>query len=70
MEAYLEELDGARPQEENELVGGFRRVILEISSVRERVKQFKQQALAASAATPAAAPWRSNWKRCSASWSA
>ena len=53
MALYLEELDGARPQEGNELVGGFRRVIHEITNVRERVKAFEQRTMAASAATPA-----------------
>ena len=52
MALYLEELDGARPQEGNELVGGFRRVIDEVANVRERVKQFEQQSMAASAVTP------------------
>ena len=53
MALYLEELDGARPQEGNELVGGSRRVIHEITNVRGRVKQFEQQTMAAPAATPA-----------------
>ena len=56
MAQYLEELDGARPQEGNELASGFRHVITEISSVRERVRQFEQMSAAAGAADAASPP--------------
>ena len=56
MAMYLEELDGARPQEGNELASGFQRVIGEIHLVRERVKQFEQMSAAAGAADAASPP--------------
>ena len=56
MAMYLEELDGARPQEGNELASGFQRVIGEIHLVRERVRQFEQMTAAAGAADAAGPP--------------
>ena len=46
MAMYLEELDGARPQEGQEVVSGFKRVIRELGSVRDRINLFEQQAMA------------------------
>ena len=56
MAMYLEGLDGARPQEGNELASGFQRVIGEIHLVRERVRQFEQMTAAAGVADAAGPP--------------